>query len=644
MQRLVALAAAVSAVTLAFSPYRVLAACSSWSSLYQDNLDGTCVCNETQCDSVSNAYLELIAGHVGVYTTSQTGARLQYKGIKVDASPVSSPTFSIDVSTQYQSIIGFGAAFTDSAAINVYKLSPKLQNILLDQEGDLAMENFSIEVDKAPNSHKIELIQRVLKMTSRDIKLLRLLQNEPEKPLLAFAKWRTLRITPEEERDFIKFDLGPMMAKNHPSVKIIANDDQKPSILSRLAPLEDPDSLQYISGVAVHWYRNVDFVFWMGGHFDDLEEFHDSYPNLFILQPKNVKGTCQICWVPAKGLHSEMPTKVGLELGGQTGHGAGHSWRAELVQEFCRSPILVDAKNAGSRRIKMSLTEDEDSDLKTCAFVTPESQVVIQFLNRKGSEEVPPLRIRRFVAAGDRSLTSLHRRSRHGPPGDQAAAAPGQQSLSALRRVVRSAFAVHPARSDPDVFVRLWGPAGTSRARPRPIHKQKWLTDERFLEVLSIASAIPGPSSTMTIAAMGLFRAGPLGGLLALFFWVLPGWIALTVAGFGAKSYLQGTCTMSEGVKNGNDTDFVYSVRWLSSVADWLGPGRCVDCRDRGGPTVAKSLRRRLGQELCRFGVCMRDFSYSRDVVADLSWSYGGGRTYYLVIDNVWLLAISNFQ
>ncbi|KAG6584857.1 chromate transporter [Phytophthora cinnamomi] len=82
-------------------------------------------------------------------------------------------------------------------------------------------------------------------------------------------------------------------------------------------------------------------------------------------------------------------------------------------------------------------------------------------------------------------------------------------------------------------------PAHLALAHDRFVYKQKWLTDERFLEVLSIASAIPGPSSTMTIAAMGLFRAGPLGGLLALFFWVLPGWIALTVAGFGAKSYLQ---------------------------------------------------------------------------------------------------------
>eukprot|EP00644_Phytophthora_capsici_P009613 jgi/Phyca11/118075/e_gw1.35.254.1 len=82
-------------------------------------------------------------------------------------------------------------------------------------------------------------------------------------------------------------------------------------------------------------------------------------------------------------------------------------------------------------------------------------------------------------------------------------------------------------------------PAHLALAHDRFVYKQKWLTDDRFLEVLSISSAIPGPSSTQTIAAMGLFRAGPLGGLLALFFWVLPGWITMTLAGFGAKSYFQ---------------------------------------------------------------------------------------------------------
>lgn len=89
--------------------------------------------------------------------------------------------------------------------------------------------------------------------------------------------------------------------------------------------------------------------------------------------------------------------------------------------------------------------------------------------------------------------------------------------------------------------------------------KKKWVSDERFLELISIASAIPGPSSTQVgcrliypprmpavsnikqvISSMGFFRAGPLGGLVALVFWMLPAWSVMTVAGIGAKSYLRG--------------------------------------------------------------------------------------------------------
>ncbi|GMF47568.1 unnamed protein product [Phytophthora fragariaefolia] len=507
-------AAVACATVLALVSRRTLATCSSWSSLYQANLDGVCVCNETHCDSVSNAYLELTTGHVGVYTTSQAGARLEYKENEVDASPVTSPTFSIAISTQYQTIIGFGGAFTDSAAINVYKLSSKLQKILLDQyfserglqyslgrvpigsndfstsiysynavEGDLAMENFSIDVDKAPNSHKLELIQRVLNMTSRNIKMFAsswappswmtkenstinchlkgepgdenwkalalyyskffdaykkegiefwamTVQNEPEKPLLAFAKWQTLRITPEEERDFIKFDLGPIMAKNHPDVKIIANDDQKPSILTRLEPLEDPDSLQYISGVAVHWYRNVDFVLWMGGHFDKLLEFHDSYPDLFILPAEACEGYMPNPLGTGKGPSLKDADKSWTRgenygrdiIGDLNSYAVGWTdWNLVLdtnggpnwSKNFVDSPILVDEQNGaefykqpmfyfmghlskfvppGSRRIKFFLTPDSDSDLESCAFVTPENQVVIQLLNLEGSEEVVSVR------------------------------------------------------------------------------------------------------------------------------------------------------------------------------------------------------------------------------------------------------------
>lgn len=68
--------------------------------------------------------------------------------------------------------------------------------------------------------------------------------------------------------------------------------------------------------------------------------------------------------------------------------------------------------------------------------------------------------------------------------------------------------------------------------------KKKWLSDERFLEMLSIASALPGPSSTQVVTSMGLLHAGPLGGLTAFFFWVLPGFTIMTLAGIGAKTYL----------------------------------------------------------------------------------------------------------
>ncbi|KAG6602768.1 putative glycoside hydrolase family 30 protein beta-glucosidase/xylosidase [Phytophthora cinnamomi] len=212
-------------------------------------------------------------------------------------------------------MIGFGGAFTDAAAINVYKLSSTLQQMVLDQYfsetglqynlgrvpigstdfstsvysyndvvDDFEMEHFSIAVDKSSSSHKIDLIQRALKASSRNPgeeywEALALyyskffdaysdegidfwamtVQNEPSSSILQTSEWQSLRLTTEQERDFVKLDLGPMMAKNHPDLKIIAGDDQKSGILDRLAPFEDADALKYISGLGVHWYRDLDF-------------------------------------------------------------------------------------------------------------------------------------------------------------------------------------------------------------------------------------------------------------------------------------------------------------------------------------------------------------------------------------------------
>ena len=52
--------------------------------------------------------------------------------------------------------------------------------------------------------------------------------------------------------------------------------------------------------------------------------------------------------------------------------------------------------------------------------------------------------------------------------------------------------------------------------------KRKWLDEQRFMELMSLGQAMPGPTSTQMATAMGISRAGALGGVVAfwLFDWV----------------------------------------------------------------------------------------------------------------------------
>ncbi|KAG7383185.1 hypothetical protein PHYBOEH_010026 [Phytophthora boehmeriae] len=483
------------------------AVCNNWSTRFQKNLEGVCVCNAAQCDTVSNDYTSLTTGQVGVYTTSKAGDRFVYKVVNVDSTAVSNPTYSIDVSTQYQTMIGFGGSFTDAAAINVYKLSSTLQQMVLDQyfsdkglqyslgrvpiastdfstsiysyndvEGDLAMEHFSIDVDKSPKSNKIDLIQRSLKTSSNDMKMYAsswappawmttknttincslkgspgeeywqalalyyskfldeykkegidfwamTVQNEPSKSILQTSEWQSLRLSAEEERDFVKLDLGPTMAKNHPDLKIIAGDDQKSGILDRLEPFEDPEALKYISGLGVHWYRNLDFFFFgAGGDFDKLLSFHNKFPNVFMLATEACEGYLPSwlgtgsgvsledagkSWSRAENYGHDIIEDINNYVSGWTDWNlaldttGGPNWAKNMVD----APILVDEVNgaefykqpmfyimghfskfvpAGSRRIEFPKTTTLSNFHRT-AFVTPDNRVVVQFMNRDNS-------------------------------------------------------------------------------------------------------------------------------------------------------------------------------------------------------------------------------------------------------------------
>jgi len=67
------------------------------------------------------------------------------------------------------------------------------------------------------------------------------------------------------------------------------------------------------------------------------------------------------------------------------------------------------------------------------------------------------------------------------------------------------------------------------------VEKKKWLDANKFSELLGLGQAIPGPTSTQMVFAIGLIRGGFLGAIFAFFLWSFPGLFILTLSGLGTK-------------------------------------------------------------------------------------------------------------
>ncbi|EEY67265.1 glucosylceramidase, putative [Phytophthora infestans T30-4] len=360
---------------------------------YQTNLKGVCVCNATQCDTVSNDYKTLTEGQVGVYTSSNAGDRFAYKVVNVDATAATDGT-GPEKGLQYS--LGRVTSGSTDVSTSIYSYN--------DNPGDLAQAKFSIDVDR--KSNKIDLIQRALRTSTRDVKLYAsswappawmttenttincavkgkpgeaywkslalyyskffdayktegiefwamTVQNEPTKSILQTSAWQSLRMSAEVQRDFVKLDLGPTMAQSHPDLKIIAGDDQKSGILDELAPFQDPESLQYISGLGVHWTSTT---LWSAG------------------------PTGTWLWIPR-----EAPT------GPRTSWTRPSWWTKRAAPSSTSKPMfyvmghLSKFVPAGSRRVDFPKSKTLSNFHRT-AFVTPDKNVVLQFLNRDNSD------------------------------------------------------------------------------------------------------------------------------------------------------------------------------------------------------------------------------------------------------------------
>lgn len=92
-----------------------------------------CVCNSTYCDNTPEPEPKSPEkGTFHWYVSSRDGLRLSLsKGQIGRCQNDESLTLNIDTSTRYQTILGFGGAFTDSAGMNIKNLSEATQDQLI---------------------------------------------------------------------------------------------------------------------------------------------------------------------------------------------------------------------------------------------------------------------------------------------------------------------------------------------------------------------------------------------------------------------------------------------------------------------------------------------------------------------------------
>ena len=161
-------------------------------------------------------------------------------------------------------------------------------------------------------------------------------QNEPE----AKQTWDSCLYTAEEERDFIKYFLGPSLEEhNLLDKKVIIWDHNRDMMIDRARTvLKDPEAAKFVWGTGFHWY--------CGDHFDNVQKVHDEFPdkNLIFTEGCQEGGPHLGSW----DLGERYATSIINDLNRWTV--AWIDWNLILntqggpnhVGNYCSAPMIVD--------------------------------------------------------------------------------------------------------------------------------------------------------------------------------------------------------------------------------------------------------------------------------------------------------------
>ncbi|MCA1943267.1 MAG: chromate transporter, partial [Yonghaparkia sp.] len=70
--------------------------------------------------------------------------------------------------------------------------------------------------------------------------------------------------------------------------------------------------------------------------------------------------------------------------------------------------------------------------------------------------------------------------------------------------------------------------------RDELVTRRRWISDQGYAELVALAQFLPGPASSQVGFALGMHRAGLLGGLAAFTAFTLPSAVLLVLAAFAA--------------------------------------------------------------------------------------------------------------
>ncbi len=170
-------------------------------------------------------------------------------------------------------------------------------------------------------------------------------QNEP----MATQRWESCIYTAEEERDFLKNYLGPIMSKQgYADKKIVVWDHNRDLMYQRASTIfNDSIAAKYAWGIGFHWYET-----WTGGDpmFGNVAKVHEAYPS------KNLMFTegCVESFSPDKYQFWANGERYGRSMINDFNAGtvAWTDWNVLLdekggpnhVGNFCFAPIHADTK------------------------------------------------------------------------------------------------------------------------------------------------------------------------------------------------------------------------------------------------------------------------------------------------------------